>query len=275
MISESAYHRMVFGILFCEWLIIWISGAGFTGLSGNGFFSLGVDPLAWLPFATGLPQWLTGHAWACLLSDTLIAAGILIALKNPMRSVWAKGMMLACLLWYFSITAYLGHRNFQTGIFLVWFPYIFSGMQSKQMAWEALRYFVLFFYFSAALFKIGEGQWLQPEHMSNILKAQFIPYYLEGQSGLRISVNQFLANKPGIGTWLFNLSVLAELLPVLGFFTRRYDKLIGFGLITFHLANWFLMDIAPIGHLSLLILFFIRKIPFQQPGSDKLKPHIL
>lgn len=275
MISESAYHRMVFGMLFCEWLIIWISGAGFSGLAGNGFFSLGVDPLAWLPFVTGFPQWLTGHAWVCLLSDAFIAVGILVALISPMRSGWGKGMMLACLLWYLTITAYLGHRNFQTGIFLVWFPYIFAKQQSKQMAWEALRYFVLFFYFSAAVFKIWEGQWLQPQHMSNILKAQFIPYYLEGQSGLRLSVNQFLANRPGLGALLFNLSVLAELLPVLGFFTRRYDKLIGFGLIAFHLANWFLMDIAPIGQLSLLILFFIRKIPFQQPVSDEHKTHIL
>lgn len=260
----TAYHRIVFGMLCCEWLIIWFSGAGFSGLTGNTFFSLGVDPLAWLPFMAGIPQWLTGHAWAGILADLLIALGILAACINPMRSGWAKTMMAACLLWYLTLTAYLGHRNFQSGIFLAWFPYLFSQQDSKQMAWDALRYFVLFFYFSAGIFKILEGQWLQPNHMSDILKAQFIPYYLEGQSGIKVTVNQFLAEKPGLNNWLFNLSVLVELLPAIGFFTHRFDRFIGFGLIAFHLANWFLMDIAPIGHLSLLILFFAQKGPFLQ-----------
>jgi hypothetical protein len=54
-------------------------------------------------------------------------------------------------------------------------------------------------------------------------------------------------------------AMLFEGFALIGFFTKKFDMLIGIILISFHFFNWAVMDIAPIGQLSLLCLLFFRE----------------
>ncbi len=266
-IPVTTYLRGILLVLFAEYLCFIFSGVSFSFLHDNSFFSLGVDPLSWVFYALKLPQFILHHKWAGILADGLIVFFFICLLYNPLQNRIALALMLLLLLFYITLTGYHTHRNFQTGFFLALLPFIFISRKNKVMAFEACRYFLLFFYFSSAIFKLLNPSFFNASHFTPILVQQFAPYFLEGNTGFRTNANLFLVGHPVHAQWLLIAAFLAEFITVVGFFTKRFDNYLGICLLTFHLVNWFIMDIAPIGQLGFIGLLFISNYFKEDPTA--------
>lgn len=261
--NQSAYQierlRYVWICWTLEWLLILASGVGFHCFAGNPFFSLGVDPLQWAPFLLQLPQWISYHSWLGWLLDIGLLIGGIALIRHPQSNRIAWFQLIGALVFYTMLTGYLGHRNFHTGMFLVFVPFVFQSVKSRSLAFEAVRYFLLFFYCSAGWFKLVNGHLWETGQMQSILQQQLLPYYLEGSGNFRVTINQYLLQHSNLAQGLYVLSFLAEFGAILGFFTRKFDRWILVAVLAFHLPNWIVMDIAPIGQLSFLLLLWISK----------------
>jgi hypothetical protein len=255
--SLKAKIRIIFCIVLVEFLIIIFSGVSLSSLHGNPFFNIGVDPFYWLFFLLKIPQFIVAHQWIGIIIDSLLLLGLILFIKAPGNNKLALFLFLLMLCFYITLTGYLTHRNYQFGFVLVFFPFAFRNVTSKMLAYEALRYFLLFFYFSSALFKITGGNFFDENILSTFLKGQFAPYYLEGNTGWRTDLNGYLVDHSSVSYFLFVVGVLIELSAVLGFFTKKFDTKIAVLLILFHSANWILMDIAPIGQVGFISLLFL------------------
>ena len=251
--------RMIFSIVLLEYLMFIVSGVSFSFLYGNTFFSLEADPATWLIYLANIPQWITANQWAGILLDTLIIALLLLFIRNPFNNRLALLLFLLLLLFYVTLMGHLVHHNFQFGFCLVFIPFIFRKETNRQFAFEAARYFLLFFYVSAAWWKIYYNSLSDISHFSHLASSQFTPYYLEVNTGIRTAFNLFLVSHPWFGWSLFVTSVVLELLVIVGFFTKRFDKWIAIFILLFHFSNWFMMDIAPLGQIAFVCLLFISK----------------
>ena len=94
--------------------------------------------------------------------------------------------------------------------------------------------------------------------MATTLEQQFIPYFLENNLSWRTTINLFLVNNWNTAYFLYCFAVVMECFFVIGFFTKKWDYILGILLILFHFSNWVLMDIAPIGHLSVVFFFYVK-----------------
>ena len=157
------------------------------------------------------------------------------------------------------------HWNFQEGFFIILFPLCFRSVRSKLFAFEAVRYFLLFFYGSAGLLKIISGSYLNSQHLAHLLSGQFGPYFIEGNTGWRTSLHLYLVNTPSISHLLFIGSIILELFALVGFFTKKLDPYIAIALLLFHLADWIMMDIAPFGQIAFICLLFFSRQIFSNP----------
>jgi hypothetical protein len=166
------------------------------------------------------------------------------------------------LILYVTITGYLAHRNFQAGYVWFFFPFLFAKPVNRNFAFEATRYFLLFFYVSAAILKLSNNLSFSPAHFSDFLVNQFSPYFLESNTGWRTDLNLFLIQHKSFSGFLYVCSIVIELLALIGFFTKRYDRWIAIMLYAFHFTNWIIMDIAPVGQLGFLALLFCRNTDF-------------
>ena len=256
-VTIPAQQRILF-ILFLECCIIIYSGVGFASLYGNPFFSIGVDPFSWLLFGAGVPQTIVAHHWMGSLLSLSIIFLLILLIIFPRQYIYAVLLFILLICLYVTLTGYLTHRNFQTGMFLVLLPFLFTKNNSKQFAWEAIRYFLLFFYVSSGLLKIWNHSFNDVSLFSQHLAAQFAPYYLEENLGFRTSINLYLIQHTAVAYGLMIAATAIELSMLVGFFTRRWDKWLGIALLVFHLANWCVMDIAPIGHLSFICILFLQ-----------------
>ena len=141
--------RIVLSILFIEYLTILASGISFTNLKGNSLFSIGVDPFLWILYLTKIPQTILNNYWLAILCDTTIVLGFIFLIINPFKNKIALVLFCLMLVFYITYMGVIGSRNYMTGFFLVLIPFLFSTNKNRQISFESLRYFLLFFYFSA------------------------------------------------------------------------------------------------------------------------------
>ena len=71
--------------------------------------------------------------------------GIVWLIRHPEDHRIARLLFLLAWCYYATLTACLGHRNFQSGMVFVFIPFLFRLKDNRYLAWEAVRYFILFF----------------------------------------------------------------------------------------------------------------------------------
>jgi len=252
---RNDYAKQLILLVFLELLVFLISGVGYTSINNAPYFNIGVDPLYWIFYGLTIPQTIMKYPILAVAFDFATIGFLLLALFN-FNEKWVRCTVFLLLLYYITLTGYLGHRNYQSGFVWVLIPLMFKSEKNKMLGFELLRYWLLFFYTSSAIFKITGDGIININHLSSILTQQFFPYNMEHNLGMRTTINSYLTNHQKITQALFWGAIILEMSTVIGFFTKKNDKLIGAFLISFHLCNWLLMDISPIGQLSVLSIFF-------------------
>lgn len=251
--------RIIFSIVLLEYLLFVFSGVSFSFLHGNGFFSIEADPAFWIFYLARIPQFITANQWAGILLDSTIVSLLLLFIRNPFDNRIAIILFILLLLFYVTLMGHLAHHNYQFGFVILFIPFMFKKDMNKSFAFEAIRFFLLFFYVSAALLKLWSNALTNEFHLSHLICGQFTPYYLEANTGLRTDANLFLITHPAFSYALYFASVILELVVIIGFFTNRFDKWLVVLILAFHFSNWFLMDIAPFGQIAFVCMLFLSK----------------
>lgn len=248
--------RLLFSLVLLEYLLFVFSGVSFSYLYGNGFFSLEADPVPWIFYLANIPQFITTHQWLGIVLDISVIGLLLLFIRNPFDHKLAILLFILLLLFYVTFMGHLAHHNYQFGFCLIFIPFMFKNDMSRRLAFEATRYFLLFFYLSAAILKIWYGTFSNTAHLSHLVSGQFTPYFLEGNTGIRTSVNFYLSSHHLVSYSLFIASIILELVSLVGFFSKSFDKLIAVLVLLFHFTNWFIMDIAPFGQIAFVCMLF-------------------
>lgn len=252
----SDYKLNILTIALIEYLIIIFSGTSFSYLHDIPFFNFGADPTYWILFVSKIPILINSSRFIGIMLDSTILLFFIVLILKKGKSRVAIPLFLLVVIFYLTLTAFLGHRNYQTGLIFILIPFLFDADKNRAFAFESIRYFLLFFYFSAAFIKIIDLPALNVSHFSTYLQQQFAPYYIEHNTGWRTTINSFLISHKTISFALYLSAICIELFTLTGFFTKRFDKLIGISLIIFHFSSWLIMDIAPMGQLAFICLLF-------------------
>lgn len=246
------FNRLIWLTVAIEWGILMLSGLNLGNFHGSGFFEFGIDPIYWGFFFTGLPRLIQTKFGLGIALSILTGLCLLFGIINPAKRLNAALAFGLLLLHYLMITAHMGHRNFQTGFFLILLPFLFKG-ESQKLAWEGLRYWILLFYASAGFYKLFQFSQISFNYLSNQLHQNWLIYRLEHSSDIRLLLIDRLIANPYITNLIFWIGCVIELFCLTGLFTPRLDKWIFLGLIVLHAGIWVLMDIGIVGQMALLL----------------------
>ena len=253
-------YRIIIAILIVEVLVYFFCNIRIAAFQQNTFIGFEQDPLLWFIYFTGLPQFIVGNIFISYFIDVSILLLLTALIFKPLKKWLALVLFIFLFLFYCIFTAHLGHRNYQSGYLLALLPFLFVREKNKQIVFEFTRYFLLFFYVSAAYFKIKSGSIFNPDHLSHAVTNQLTPYFLEHTYSVRTSFNLYLISHHNFAQSLYFGSVIFEFIVIVGFFTKRYDSYLAIAILIFHCTNWFIMDIAPIGQIAFICtLFFSQK----------------
>ncbi len=200
--------------------------------------------------ATGLPRWLIAHPGALIIADALVLLlpvvllGYTILRKGRQSVVlgvvfvvfWAVYLLLADIFWQ------VHHEPFVIYLLLS-FVFLTNREDRFYLVLKGCRYYFLYVFVSAAVWKIARGAVFNGEEMSRILLLHHSDLLTGGCTSFSCRVYGWLIGHPGVSSWLYLGGALVELCFFAGFFTRRWDRwLIGLAVL-FVLADLLLMRI--------------------------------
>ena len=224
-----------------------------------------------LLIGTGIPQFVMAHPWLLLLADILawvLPVVILAMVRVRKRFNTAAGVLFSGFLGLYLLLINLfwqaDHEPFMLYLFLS------LAFWSNRPEWfyavlRFCRYYFLYIFVSAAIWKLARGAVFNPSEMSRILLVHHSDLLSAGYSSPWSRVCLYLIAHPALSWWLYTGGVVLEAVFIVGFFTRRWDRWLIGAAVLFVAADQLLMRIPYwtllIGCVPLLIDSSRRRRP--------------
>ena len=201
--------------------------------------------------ATGVPQFITAHGILASVFDISLLVSTVGFLLSKKR-IFAILFTFAALNYFLTYNMVTGHHyHGLVGLLVISMPFWFKSEQRFNFSWEAVRYYLLYIFSSAALWKIMRGSVFYHNQLSDILKAQQIDLLLQNPDNYKAHIAQYLIAHSDLTHALLIATVILQLVFIVGFFTRKFDMVLFALSIAFVIANYFVMGIVS---FELLIL---------------------
>lgn len=202
-----------------------------------------IDNTFWIFHVLNIPNFVTQHQFIATIFDLLLFFFPILFIKT--QNKWfAVGYTLLIATYHIVFATYSAHHfHSLIGLIVISITFCTADEVRHQRLWEAARYYFLFVMASAALWKLFRGAPFYPNQMVNILKAQHAQYFAEHHSSLFTHFYQFLIQNSAIAQSLYWLAILLELVFLVGFFTKKWDKLLLVLFLTFIVINYCVMGI--------------------------------
>ncbi len=200
---------------------------------------------------SGIPQFITSHSFIASLCDISLLVFTVGFLLTKQR-IFAMLFTLAALNYFLTYNLVTGHHYHGfVGVLVISIPFWFKSEQRFNFSWEAVRYYFLYIFSSAALWKILRGSAFYHDQLSDILKSQQINLLLQNGTNYKAHIAQYLIAHPDFSHAVLMVNVVLQLSFAIGFFTRKFDMILFVLAIVFVVANFLVMGILS---MELLIL---------------------
>ena len=189
------------------------------------------DISTWVLMKTGIHTWLLDNLTGWLFFDAAFYFLPLLYLifykkKEIVAIVLAAVMLLVNFIY---ITCYTLYPASSIESFIPWlvFPFLFMSATLDRFYFilHGLRYFFLFLIASAALWKIVQYGIFNTQEMSGILLVQHKEYLVSSPDDWYGSFVYWLISHSRVSYLLYLAAVVVEITFLVGFFTKKYDRL--------------------------------------------------
>jgi len=227
LIQQTRLCRLVFACILGSLLYALFSHTLLHQLQGPVLKYPYADPSYWVLVLTGIPSFLAGHYGAALAFDVCLLGSCVLVLVFPERRWLVVVFFVLYSVYFFTYNIYGNwHTGSKAGVLVAPVPFMTRDKRRFGMLWEGLRYFTLFIYTDAFLWKLFRVSWLHADQGVLIVRENLAAYLYHHPSTLQARCYYWFLAHPQLVNWLFRLGWIAEGIFIVGFFTRKYDKLL-------------------------------------------------
>lgn len=177
------------------------------------------------------------------------------------RQVFVWAFSLVSVIYFLLFNSITGHHyHGLVGLLVITIPFFTKNENRFNLLWDGARYYLLYIFASAALWKIFRGSAFNPEQLVNILKAQRLDLLLQQPDSIRAGIARYLITHPTTAHGVLLVNVLLQLTFAVGFFTKRFDDVLLGLCILFVAANYFVMGIVS----SELLILCVTLLSFER-----------
>jgi hypothetical protein len=240
--QRNILARIVFGWVVVALLWRWHDGAMLSQLEAPVLGNAYKDLTFWLFELLGIPQGLTGSYGLALAFDLSLTVSAALMLVRP-QWVWSARVYSVLILVYFIVqTTYANHHYRPIiGLVVAGLPFTFVSLDRFNWMLQGLRYYILFVYTSAGLYKIFRGSWFNVDQMTGIIENTQLELFLAAPDGWHAQLFGWLLQHQNVSWLLFLLATVLETVFILGYFTRRYDVWLFATAMSLHIGFYFTM----------------------------------
>ena len=223
------------------------------------------DIFSWMFLQTRIPHWLLQTKHFLLFDMIYYTAPLLLLLSAHFKPKLIPHDALYILIvnWIYLQSYFLYPISSYT-IFIAWllFPIIFlaNGDKTFVLLFDGVRYFFLYFFLSAGIWKIRIGGVFNPEQLSAILLEQHKEMLTNSPGYWLSQFYHWLIQHTTFSYVLYVMVTFMELSFITGFFTKRYDKFLILIYFIFLFADYFVMRIPYFETLPFLLTLYFHPV---------------
>jgi len=228
------------------------------------FFYTRKDLFTWFFMQTGLHQWLLNNPPGWIMLDILFYSMpmlyLILFLYKKSTSVVIVVLMLLINWCYVQCYTLYPSNSIEGHIAWLFFPFLFLANDEKtfKLLFEGLRYFFLYFFVSAGIWKLVQGGVFNLAEMSGVLLYQHNQLLSSSPGYWQTDLISYLVLHTQLSYFLYLSATLLELFFIIGFFTKKYDRFLAILFVLFLIADYYLMRI-PYFELTPLLLTLLLK----------------
>ena len=263
--NSSFKYRVIkaYCIVFYALMIYkWLNGFLLYQLQPS-FFYTRQDLATWVFMQTGLHQWLLNNPFGWILFDALFyISPFLLFLANKTKKLETPAAIAMLVINWCYVQCYTLYPSNSIEGHTAWllFPFIFLTRQGQTflLLYEAVRYFFLYFFVSAAIWMFAQGGIFHVHEMSGILLYQHQQLLTNSPDYWHTRFILYLIQHRFLSYTLYLSATILELLFIVGFFTKKYDRMLLILFIIFLIADNFIMRIPYFEVAALALPLFIK-----------------
>jgi hypothetical protein len=195
------------------------------------------DNVYWMLHILHIPEFIYGSNLTARLFDGIMISTTLLFFFFPNRIIFCVVSLLCFWLFQIMFGTTAGHHYAHVGYLIVPLPFLFRNNERFTLTWQLIRYWILFLFVCAGLYKFYYEGFFHTVNMSSLMRTYFDEQSLRGQILIYISAH------PAFAQIFYQLAAILETICIVGFFTRRWDIWLALGLLLFNLGNLFIMGI--------------------------------
>lgn len=256
-IEQKKIQGMIAFFAILVWCFRWSQGLLHYQLYQSPFISVEADNSFWLVHALQIPYAILHYQSLGMLLDLLwlVIAGVLVMQKsNRILNSLLVIILGNYFIFYNSIATH--HEHTLIGLLMLSTLLLVKSVKNFVLLFVGLRYYVLFAFASAGLWKVFRGSLFIPNQMSEILKRQHLDYLIHYPQSTFSNFITFLIEQPSIANLFWYSGWIVELLFLVGFFTRRFDKPLGILFLAFFVLDYLLMNLCFIEFCIFVLVFY-------------------
>lgn len=247
--------RLVFGFILSSLLFRYSNHSLLHQLLQPVIFKNDGDFTYWLYHILGLGKLIVQNSAGALIFDCLLVLSCLVTLIYPLQKISVIVFSLLYPLYFLGYNSFVGHHSGpMIGILFISFAFWAGKENTFLLIWQALRYYTILVYVSAFCWKVFVGASVfDSREAAAIVKENLGLYLYQNADTVFAHILYWFFQHPLILYAGYCLAVLAQGAMVIGLFTKKYDRYIGWLPVFFHLSTYFFVDVC---FFELLILNF-------------------
>ncbi len=255
--QRAVLCRLVFAFIFVFLLYYLCSNTLVHQLQSPALIFPYVDITYWLFHLFRIPEFIAHNYLIACCFDIALFTSCILSLLFPDKRIFITGFFLLFFVYYIIFNSYGNqHTHSKVGILLMPLPFMVPKRMFCYM-WEVMRYFTVFVYADAFIWKLLRFNFFTKDHGSLVVKKNFAAYLFYHHDGFFADAYTCLLEHPIFIQTIFITGFIMEGCFIIGFFTKRFDRYLLVLSILLPLGFLFLSD-AFFFELTILSFTFVN-----------------
>lgn len=254
--EQQQIQKIVWFALLLSWILRYYQNLLLHDLYQAPFISVKADNIFWLYHALQIPQYILEHYHLSTLLDAswlLVCLGGLLSKERQWLGFLIFPLIFNYNIIYHSVATH--HEHKLVGL-LFCIPLLsIKTHKNFVLIFAGLRYYAIFALFSAAVWKLWRGSAGVSYQMSEILKHQHLDYLISYPNSYFSLFIRYLIDHTYISAIFWYSGWIIEFIFIIGFFSRKWDKVLGILLLLFFFMDYWLMNLYFV-EFCIFVLFF-------------------
>ena len=169
------------------------------------------DNVYWLLHILYIPQFIYGNELIAYVFDGIMVCSTLMFLIFPRKIMFCAISLICFWLLQIMFGTTAGHHYAHVGYLILPIPFLFRNNERFNLTWQLIRYWILFLFVCAGLYKFYYGGFFHTPNMSSLMRTYFDEHSLRGQALIYISAH------PSLAQVFYKLATILETICLVGF----------------------------------------------------------